>query len=234
MDNFKYLADQTHDKGKLVWLDACRIFENALFVKAFDKRYKNHSITDITKEIMEDADVVTMSLKKMYAHCGGAILINRNSKVLTQDQITAMGASIRRQTTTDYGNGYRSYSGLMGDGMVEIITGLIQVVDEEIVGKRIAQCGMVSCYLKEKYDFPIIHGGHAMYIAADQVLPNVPLQGCPAEYLNAILMKSIQLRGCGLGYLVYGGRVTDEDGMVKYKNDLNMDSLRLAVPRCEY
>eukprot|EP00356_Strombidium_inclinatum_P005662 CAMPEP_0170492586 /NCGR_PEP_ID=MMETSP0208-20121228/12468_1 /TAXON_ID=197538 /ORGANISM="Strombidium inclinatum, Strain S3" /LENGTH=247 /DNA_ID=CAMNT_0010768353 /DNA_START=912 /DNA_END=1655 /DNA_ORIENTATION=- len=180
-----------------------------------------------------------MSLKKMYAHCGGAILVNRNSKVLSEQQIEAMGVTIKRQTTTDYGNGYRSYSGLMGDGMVEIIAGLVCAVDEEIVGKRIAQCGMVSCYLKDRYDFPIIHGGHAIYVAADQVLPNVPLANCPAEYLNAIFMRSLQIRGCGLGYLVYGQRTTVKDAgeegeNVIFKNKLNMDSLRLAVPRCEY
>ena len=41
-------------------------------------------------------------------------------------------------TTTDYGNGYRSYSGLTGDGMIEMMTGLMQVVDETICGERIA------------------------------------------------------------------------------------------------
>ena len=50
-----------------------------------------------------------------------------------------------------------------------------------------------------------------MYIAADQVLPSVKLQDCPAEYLNSIMMKSIRTRGCGLGYLVYGGRTTERD-----------------------
>ena len=45
-----------------------------------------------------------------------------------------MDLSIKRLTTTDYGNGYNSYSGLTGEGMVEIISGLMCAVDEEIVG----------------------------------------------------------------------------------------------------
>ena len=76
-----------------------------------------------------------------------------------------------------------------------------------------------------------------MYIAADQVLPSVKLQDCPAEYLNSIMMKSIRTRGCGLGYLVYGGRTTerDENGeKTIFKNPLSIDSLRLAVPRNQY
>jgi tryptophanase len=39
MDNYKYLAEEVHKKGLLVWLDGCRIFENALFIKAFDSNY---------------------------------------------------------------------------------------------------------------------------------------------------------------------------------------------------
>ena len=78
--------------------------------------------------------MVTISLKKMYAHSGGVILINHDSKVLSKEQVKAMGESIKGQTTTDYGNGFRSYSGLTGEGLVEIITGTICSVDEEIVG----------------------------------------------------------------------------------------------------
>lgn len=142
--------------------------------------------------------------------------------------------SIKRQTTTDYGNGYRSYSGLTGEAMVEMMTGLMMACDEEITGRRIAQVGRVASYLKSKYNFPIIAGGHALYIAADQVLPSVPLTDCPAETLNALMMCSIKLRGCGLGLLVYGGRVEKEDGTIELNNKLTMDSLRLAIPRNQY
>jgi tryptophanase len=57
--------------------------------------------------------------------------------------------------------------------MTEIISGLMCAVDEEIVGSRIAQCALVSSYLRTFYDFPIFSGGHAIYIAADQVLPSL-------------------------------------------------------------
>ena len=234
MANFKFLVEKARERGLYVWVDACRIFENALFIKTFEKGYEDKTITEISKEILSLVDFSTMSFKKMYSHAGGGILVNRNSSVLSESTVKKLDASIKRQTTTDYGNGYRSYSGLTGEAMVEMMTGLMMACDEEITGRRIAQVGRVSCFLKQKYNFPIIAGGHALYIAADQVLPKVPLTDCPAETLNALMMASIKLRGCGLGLLVYGGRVEHEDGTIELKNKLTMDSLRLAVPRNQY
>jgi len=138
MENYRYLANKAHSNGKLVWVDACRIFENALFIKSFELGFENHSLVEITQEILSLADVVTISFKKMFSHCGGGILINCVSSILKQHHIVQIDQTIKRQTTTDYGNGYRSYSGLTGEGMIEIISGLMCAVDESINGKRIA------------------------------------------------------------------------------------------------
>lgn len=51
--------------------------------------------------------------------------------------------------------------------MTEIISGLMCAVDEKIVGSRIAQCALVSSYLRIHFDLPIFSGGHAIYLAAD-------------------------------------------------------------------
>lgn len=233
MKNYKELVAKAHTDGKFVWVDACRIFENALFVKAFEKEYSTHSLVEIAREMLMSADVVSLSFKKMYSHSGGAILINRKSNILTLQQIELMDKIIKRTTTVVYGNGFSSYSGLTGEGMIEIITGLMASVDEELVAQRVYQLGFVGAYLREKYNFPVISGGHALYIAADTVLSNVSRTHCPAEYLNAILMHGLCLRGCGLGLNVYGGRV-DKNGITTFSHDIEMDSLRLAVPRNEY
>lgn len=74
----------------------------------------------------------------MYAHCGGGILINKESKILNEKLLKGIDFTIKRMTTTDYGNGYRSYSGLTGAGMIEMMTGLMCTVDESICGERIA------------------------------------------------------------------------------------------------
>ena len=138
MDNFKYLADKTHEEGKLVWIDGCRIYENALFIKAFEPGYESKTLNEIVIEIYSLCDFVTMSFKKMYAHCGGGIMVNKESKILNEKQIKGIDTSIKVITTNDYGNGFFSYSGLTGDGMIEMMTGLMMTVDEAITGERIA------------------------------------------------------------------------------------------------
>lgn len=103
----------------------------------------------------------------MFSHTGGGILVNRNSKTLDEATIKAIDHSIKRQTTREYGNGFQSYSGLTGETMIEIMTGLMMSADEEMTGRRITQVAHVSSFLRQKYDFPVIAGGHALYISAD-------------------------------------------------------------------
>ena len=45
--------------------------------------------------------------------------------------------------------------------------------------------------------------------------------------IYAILCNSLQIRGCGLGYLVYGERKSDNTVV----ENLSMDSLKFAIPR---
>lgn len=91
---------------------------------------------------------MTISFKKIYSHGGGGILINKNSKILG-DSLTILEKSIKKQTTTEYGNGFDSYSGIIGETMVEIISGLICAIDESVITKRIAQVGYVGLFLRE-------------------------------------------------------------------------------------
>ncbi len=58
--------------------------KNALFIKAYEKGYEDKSINEIVKEMVDNVDVVTLSFKKIYSHSGGAILINKNSKIVLQ------------------------------------------------------------------------------------------------------------------------------------------------------
>jgi tryptophanase len=83
MANFRFLVAKAREQGLYVWVDGCRIFENALFIKTFEKGYKNKTITEIAKEILSLCDFSTMSFKKMYSHAGGGILVNRNSSALS-------------------------------------------------------------------------------------------------------------------------------------------------------
>ena len=95
MANFKLLARTARERGLLVWVDACRIFENALFIKAFEEGYRGSTIAEIAREILSLADVCTMSFKKIYSHAGGGILVNRDS--LPLPTLAVLDRSIKRQ-----------------------------------------------------------------------------------------------------------------------------------------
>jgi tryptophanase len=38
------VAEFAKKNNKLFWIDACRIFENAAFIKAFEAEYANNSL----------------------------------------------------------------------------------------------------------------------------------------------------------------------------------------------
>ena len=94
------------------------------------------------------------------------------------------------QTTTDYGNGYWSYSGLTGEAIVEVATGLIAASDEGVTGMRVAQVGRVGCLLRQRFGLPLIAGGHALYVAADRVLPRVPITRVAIQYTSHLVAKN--------------------------------------------
>jgi tryptophanase len=231
MKNFMEVVDFARMNNLILWVDACRVLENAFFIHLFDNDYDNKTILDIAKEMLSYADVVTVSFKKMYSHSGGGILINRNSEIL-QNQIDNFGLAIKELTTVVYGNGFDSYSGRTGRDMIEILSGLFEAINPKTIGDRIMQPYILAATLHEGYGLPLVAGGHAIYLAADQIMPKVELLNCPAEYLNAIIMASCWIRGCGLGNMVYGGRTNGKNP--HFEHPVSMDSLRLAIPRKTY
>ncbi len=233
MGNFVQVADLAHERGLPLWVDACRIFENAMFIHLFDSRYTSSSLLEIVRDMLGMADLVTVSFKKMYSHSGGAVLVNRDSLVLSKEQRSALGKEIQRLVTALYGNGYDSYSGRTGRDMIEIVSGLVEAADPDVIARRIGQTQLVGAGLRER-GLPVVVGGHAIYVAANEVLPRFTNVDCPAEYLNALLMAACGIRGCGLGHIVYGGERVLDNGVAHWSKELPMDSLRWALPREQY
>ncbi|VVC02202.1 Tryptophanase [uncultured archaeon] len=232
MENVRKAAEFANENGLLVWIDACRIFENAFYIKLFEKGYELKTLPEIVREILSYADVATLSFKKMYSHTGGAVFLNRESAKIAP-RIEAMKTSMQETSTVLYGMSYpKGYCGLNGDKMVEIISGIHLAIDPEVIGSRIAQVKKSGAVMA-KYGAPVVPGAHADYLAADRWLPNVPLEKEPAEYLQAILLASLGIRGCGLGNRLYG-KWEETKGAYKLKVPAEMDSMRLAIPRLAY
>lgn len=250
MENIRKVSESAHEQGHVVWIDACRIFENALFIKTYEKGYSSKGLDEIVREMLSYSDIVTISFKKMYSDCGGGVLFNRNSPILAGKTGEAMRAvadedkkesektgaarsAIRMQTTVDYGNGFDSYCGLTGLGIVRVISGILTAMDPEVVGDRIAQVNDAYKTLRS-YGVPVVGGGHALYFAADQMLPGVKDTACAAELLQAMNYAAFGMRGCGLGNIVYGKWKIGEGGIYSLESKPEMDSMRYAIPRFVY
>ncbi|MCX6769190.1 MAG: beta-eliminating lyase-related protein, partial [Candidatus Micrarchaeota archaeon] len=219
MKNIREVHDFARKKGLLIWFDTCRIFENAFYIKAYEPGYADKSLQEIVKEIMSYCDVATISFKKIYAHNGGGIFINKNSPVIGA-KWEAASSEISALTTVMYGNGFNSYSGTTADTMIEAVSGLLIASSADNIGSRIAQ--VHRSYLElAKYGVPVVGGGHALYIAADQMFPKLSKKMHPAEFLHGVNQAAYGVGGCGLGYIVYG-------------YGASMDSLRYAFPREVY
>lgn len=153
-----------------------RFAENAWFIKQREPGYANKSIHEIVREIAGLVDGMTMSAKKDgLSHIGGWIALN--------DDVVAQKCTENLILT----EGFTTYGGLAGRDMEIISQGLKEVVTEEYLAQRVGQVQYFGSSLI-KAGIPIIEpvGGHAVYIDAKEILPQIPALSYPGIYFQAV------------------------------------------------
>lgn len=164
-----------------LYLDACRIFENAYHIQAKEPEYSNLGIKEIIREICSLADGMTLSLAKDFPTPIGAVAAFRNQELYEHafDFIFAMG------------------DGLCGETL-EIMTHALKTVqrDTELIKKRMELTAMFHEGLAAA-GYPVFQpaGGHCVLLDLDKLLPHLKPEQFKAEAVNCALYRSFGLRG---------------------------------------
>jgi tryptophanase len=204
--------------GVPLFLDACRFAENAWFIKLREPGQAARSVPEIVREIASLADGMTMSAKKDgLANIGGWLAMRddalaercRNLLILTE--------------------GFPTYGGLAGRDLEAIAQGLREVVDDDYLRYRIRSTAYLGDALAAD-GIPVVRpiGGHAVYLDARALLPQIPPLEYPGQALAVALYVEGGIRGCEIGTVMFGRH---PDGS---ETPAAMDLVRLAIPRRTY
>jgi len=215
MANIREYSQLLKKHGKLLIMDICRFAQNAMFIKMREPGYENKTIKEICREMFGYAGGATMSAKKDgLANMGGFIVL-RNGEWL--DRVREM---------LILSEGFVTYGGMAGRDLEAVAVGLQEAMDEDYLRYRLRTVEYIGERMEELgIGFVKPTGGHAVYIDAKSILPNMPLQQYPALALSNALYIEGGIRGAEIGSVMFGKHLPD--GTETYHT---MELLRLAFP----
>jgi tryptophanase len=200
-------------------IDACRFAENSYFVGQREEGYADYSLLEIAQEMFSMADGATMSCKKDGLANIGGFLVCRDDEWATRFR----NLLILRE-------GFPTYGGLAGRDLEAISVGLMEALDNDY---QIYRHATVE-YMVERLSaigMPMVlpAGGHAVFLDARKMVPQVPqLQYPGIGVVNALYLAG-GIRAVELGSVMFGH--TDGDGM---EQPSPLELVRLAFPRRVY
>ncbi len=219
MENLRAIRKMADKYGKMLIYDSARFAENAYFIKIREKGYESKTIKEIVKEMFSYADAMTMSSKKDAIVNMGGFIAMRDAELFRQASVFNIMFE-----------GYITYGGMSGRDMNALAQGLDEGTEFDYLETRIKQVEYLGARLEEfgiPFQKPV--GGHAIFVDAKKILPNLPKEEYVAQTLGVELYLEAGIRGVEIGTLL-----ADRDPVTRKNRYPELELLRLAIPRRVY
>jgi tryptophanase len=217
--NAAEVADACKRAGVLFLLDCCRIAENAWFIRDREPGMQELSYREIAQRMFALADGAVMSAKKdALANMGGFLAL--------RDEALAAACTNLLIIT----EGFSTYGGLSGRDMEAIAIGLVEIFDAHYLEYRIRSTTFLGNRL-HALGVPLMRpiGGHAVYVDAKALYPQIPVDEYPGQALVCELYTLAGIRCVEIGSVMFG--TYDAKGALV---PAAMELVRLAIPRRVY
>jgi tryptophanase len=220
MANMRAAAEVCRGFETPLYLDACRITENAYLIKQRESGYADRSVRQIVLEMCDLAEGCTMSAKK-------DAIVNIGGFLATRDAALAR----EQKDLLILTEGFPTYGGLAGRDLEALAIGMQEAVDEDYLHYRIASTRYIGEHLRDA-GVPLLWppGGHAIYLDAKRFASHLEPTQYPGVSVAIGLYKLGGVRACEIGSLMFGHRDPETGTETAGPREL----VRLAIPRRVY
>jgi len=220
MANMREVAGVCREFDTPLYLDACRITENAYLIKLREPSYADKTVREIVREMCALAQGCTMSAKK-------DAIVNMGGFLATNDEALAKEQKILLILT----EGFPTYGGLSGRDLEALAIGMQEAVDEDYLHYRISSTHYVGQHLRDA-GVPLLWptGGHAIYLDAKRFATHLTPQELPGVAVANAMYELGGVRACEIGTLMFGSRDPETGAESAGPREL----VRLAIPRRTY
>lgn len=215
LDNLRTVRDVCDQYGKLLFLDACRVMENAWLIKQREPGQSDRSIASIVRTIFDHCDGAAMSARKDgLCNCGGLLLLRSSELFAKACSLCVLTQGFQMST-----------NGVAGRDLEAMAVGLRDAMDESYLQQRAAMIASLT-QRAASAGLPVVQptGGHGLWIDSRTF--------CSHLSSSAALDVSHAM-ACAL-YERSGIRASCVGSVLRDQRGKPMELLRLAIPRRTY